>query len=78
MDPMICTTKDGVKNVFRDVQVISSIDENQVISLVKEFGVKLKDILVYERVAEALQVEEGGKSAILWHKMTPMKLGVLL
>ncbi len=28
----------------------------QVIELVREFGVHLKDILVYERVTEAIQV----------------------
>lgn len=33
LDPMICTTQDGVRNVFRDVQVISSIDKTQVYEL---------------------------------------------
>lgn len=30
MDPMVCTTRDGVKNVFRDIQIISSINEDHV------------------------------------------------
>ena len=30
MDPMVCTTRDGVKNVFRDIQVISSISKDKV------------------------------------------------
>ncbi len=30
LDPLVCTTRDGVKNVFRDVQVITSIREEQV------------------------------------------------
>ncbi len=30
MDPMVCTTRDGVKNVFRDIQIISSIKEDHV------------------------------------------------
>jgi hypothetical protein len=30
LDPMVCTTRDGVRNVFRDVQVISSIKKDKV------------------------------------------------
>ncbi len=30
MEPMVCTTRDGVRNVFRDVQVITSISKQQV------------------------------------------------
>ena len=30
MDPMVCTTRDGVKNVFRDIQVISSVKKDKV------------------------------------------------
>jgi len=54
LSPMICTTQDGVKNVFRDVQVITSIDEEQVYQLVKRFTSKLKYILIYDRVREAI------------------------
>ncbi|TRY77064.1 hypothetical protein TCAL_08349 [Tigriopus californicus] len=56
LDPMICTTQDGVRNVFRDVQVISSIDKTQVLPLVRSFGTKMKEILIYERITEAVQV----------------------
>ena len=75
MNPMMCTTQDGVKNVFRDVQVISSIEKDQVrlmifgriskiscfecfkvLNLVRDYGVKMKEILVYERIVEAVQV----------------------
>ena len=56
LDPLVCTTRDGVKNVFRDVQVISSIEKKEVLSLVRSFGTHLKDILIYERLTEAVQV----------------------
>jgi len=55
MDPMVCTTRDGVRNVFRDVQVITSIEEDQVLVLVRQFTTDLKTILVYDRVREAIQ-----------------------
>ncbi len=58
LDPLICTTRDGVRNVFRDVQVITSVDKDQVIQLVREFGVRMKEILVYERVTEAIQARK--------------------
>ena len=56
MSPLICTTRDGVRNIFRDVQVISSLDVDKVLQLVRRFSPKLKKILVYDRVAEAIQV----------------------
>ncbi len=56
LDPLVCTTRDGVRNVFRDVQVITSVAKEQVVPLVREFGVHMKEILVYERVTEMIQV----------------------
>ena len=56
MRPLVCTTRDGVRNVFRDVQVISSLRKDQVLDLVRRFSPKLKVILVYDRVSEAIQV----------------------
>ena len=35
MDPMVCTTRDGVKNVFRDIQVISSVSKDKVRAITK-------------------------------------------
>lgn len=55
LNPMVCTTRDGVRNVFRDVQVITSVEEDHVWSLVKRFSADLKTILVYDRVRESIQ-----------------------
>ena len=56
INPLICTTKDGVKNVFRDVEVISSIDPKRIVYLVQKFGVHMKTLLVYDRISEAIQL----------------------
>ena len=55
MDPMVCTTRDGVKNVFRDIQVISSVEKEKVINLVRDYGIHMKNLLIYDRVVEAVQ-----------------------
>ena len=55
MDPMVCTTRDGVKNVFRDIQVISSVEKEKVIDLVRDYGIHMKNLLIYDRVVEAVQ-----------------------
>lgn len=55
MNPMVCTTRDGVRNVFRDVQVITSLEEKYVHQLVKRFTSDLKNILVYDRVRESVE-----------------------
>ena len=56
LNPLICTTKDGVRNIFRDIQVISSLDPGQVLELVRRYTPKMKHILVYDRVEEAIQL----------------------
>ena len=56
LNPLICTTRDGVRNIFRDIQVISSLDPGQVLELVRRYTPKMKHILVYDRVEEAIQL----------------------
>ena len=56
LNPLICTTRDGVRNIFRDIQVISSLDPGQVLDLVRRYTPKMKHILVYDRVEEAIQL----------------------
>jgi len=55
INPLTCTTSDGVVNVFRDIQVISSIDQDKVQGLVRRFGSGIKEILVYDRIKEGVQ-----------------------
>jgi len=55
LDPMKCTTRDGVSNVFKNVQIISSVDIDRVFDLVSKFGDNMKSILIYDRVAQGIQ-----------------------
>ena len=55
MDPMKCTTKDGVSNVFKNVQVISSINTDKIFQLVSKYGNDMKKVLIYDRIAQGIQ-----------------------
>lgn len=55
MDPMKCTTKDGVSNVFKNVQIITSVNVDRVYDLVTKFGNDMKKVLIYDRIAQGIQ-----------------------
>jgi len=55
LNPLQCTTSDGVMNVFREVQVISSIDQDRLKPLITNFGNDIKQVLVYDRIQEGIQ-----------------------
>jgi len=55
LNPLECTTSDGVVNVFREIAVISSLEKETVRSLVQTFGVDVKQVLLYDRVTEGIQ-----------------------
>jgi len=55
LNPMECTTSDGVVNVFREIAVISSLEREKVRNLVQTFGVDIKQVLLYDRVTEGIQ-----------------------
>ena len=49
-------TKDGITIHFDGIQVLSSVNRNQVNSLVKSFGMEFKRALVYDRIREELRL----------------------
>ena len=55
LDPMKCTTKDGVSNIFKNVQVISSINPAKIFQLVSKYGNDMKKVLIYDRIAQGIQ-----------------------
>lgn len=55
LNPLECTTSDGVVNVFREIALISSIERERVHYLVQTFGHNVKQILVYDRITEGIQ-----------------------
>jgi len=55
--PAISTvTKDGIENKFHDVQVITSINEKDVIRLLKKFGLAFHKTLVQDRIYEEIRL----------------------
>lgn len=55
LNPLSCTTYDGVMNIFREVQVISSLVEDKLRAMITRFGDDIKQVLVYDRIGEAIQ-----------------------
>ena len=56
LPPMAVITRDGIENIFKDVQVISRVDVDKVIFLVQRFGVDFRKALVNDRVQEELRI----------------------
>lgn len=56
LNPTVCTTRDGVRIVFRDIEIVTSVKESHVLELVREYSPKMKHILVFDRVSESIQV----------------------
>eukprot|EP00091_Calanus_sinicus_P008811 TRINITY_DN21022_c0_g1_i1.p1 TRINITY_DN21022_c0_g1~~TRINITY_DN21022_c0_g1_i1.p1 ORF type:complete len:249 (-),score=69.55 TRINITY_DN21022_c0_g1_i1:56-802(-) len=55
LNALKCTTSDGVVNVFRDIQVISSLNKEKIFDLILSFGNDIKQVLVYDRISEGIQ-----------------------
>lgn len=55
LNALKCTTSDGVVNVFRDIQVISSLNKDKIFDLIMSFGNDIKQVLVYDRISEGIQ-----------------------
>ena len=53
---MTAISKDGVENTFNDIQVISRVRQENLIPMVKKFGLQFRGALIFDRVKEALQI----------------------
>ena len=49
-------TKDGISNSFHGIQVLSSVEFEHLIPLVKKFGLNFRKPLIYDRIAEGLRI----------------------
>ena len=56
LPPLVSITKDGIQNTFNDVQVISRVKVDQLIAMVRKFGVSFRESLIYDRVKEELRI----------------------
>ena len=53
---MEAITKDGITNTFNDVQVISRIRVDNLIPMVRKFGLDFRGSLIFDRVKEELRI----------------------
>jgi len=55
LPPISATTKDGIQNTFRDIQVISDVTIDKLVPLVKKFGLQFRNALIFDRVNEEVR-----------------------
>lgn len=56
MEDISTVTKDGIEIVFHGIQVLSSVDLEQLLGLVKKFGSEFRRVLIYDRISEDLRL----------------------
>ena len=56
MNAIKTVTRDGITVHFDGIQVLSSLNANEVINLVKSFGMDFKRALIYDRIGEELRL----------------------
>jgi len=55
LDVITTVTRDGITNTFNNIQVLSNVEVQQMIPLIKKFGMDFRRALVYDRVSEELR-----------------------
>ena len=48
-------TKDGIGNTFSNIQVLSDVDQEELIPLIRKFGMEFREALVFDRISEELR-----------------------
>ena len=52
---IITVTRDGIHNTFRSIQVLSKVNEDHLVALIKKFGMGFRKALIDDRVSEELR-----------------------
>ncbi|XP_023335671.1 erlin-2 [Eurytemora carolleeae] len=53
---IVSVTRDGIENTFKDIQVISRVRQEKLVPLVRKFGIKFRESLIFDRVKEELRI----------------------
>ena len=48
-------TRDGIQNIFNNIQVISDVDADKLVPLVRKFGLEFREALIFDRIYEELR-----------------------
>ena len=57
---MSAVTKDGINMVFKDIQILTDVQENHVVGLIRKFGREFRKALVSDRVREEVRIFSAG------------------
>ena len=55
MEEVKAITKDGIENTFREIQAITTVKKDKIITMTKQFGIEFKNVLIYDRIKENLR-----------------------
>ena len=55
MESVKAISKDGIENTFREIQAITTVKKDKIITMTKQFGVDFKNVLIYDRIKENLR-----------------------
>ena len=56
LEKIVSVTKDGIENTFEGIQVITSVKEDKLHFMLKNFGRDFKKALIYDRIKEELRI----------------------
>jgi len=56
MSSLQAITKDGIEITFQGISVLSRTTKNNVVGLIKKYGVNFKQVLIYDRIREDLRI----------------------
>jgi len=56
LEDVSTVTKDGITNVFHSITVISDVQDNRIIPLIKRYGTNFRKTLVFDRIKEELRL----------------------
>jgi len=55
LQPVPAITKDGIRNTFKEIQVITQVHKDKLINMTKTYGIDFKQSLVFDRIKEDLR-----------------------
>jgi len=56
MEPVSAITKDGIRNVFKEINVITKVKQEKLVFMARKFGLDFKTSLVFDRIKEDLRI----------------------
>ena len=55
LNPITTVTRDGITNTFNSIQVLSDVDIDLLVPLIKKYGIEFRETLIFDRIYEELR-----------------------